>query len=147
MNGETDIKILLASLQADLLEKRYVFCSVEPERYEEMELLPIGTFREPEGMTLIVTDEQATRAGLPYDSIWACISLRVHSALSAVGFMAALTGRLAQAGISVNAVSAYYHDHLFVPWESRETAMQVLKELSDSGGQLVNGRRASADLR
>jgi hypothetical protein len=27
-----------------------------------------------------------------------------------------LTGRLAQAGISVNAVTAYYHDLLFVPW-------------------------------
>jgi hypothetical protein len=51
----------------------------------------------------------------------------VHSALTAVGFLAAITTRLAEAGISVNAVSAYYHDHLFVPWERREEAMEVLK--------------------
>jgi hypothetical protein len=49
-----------------------------------------------------------------------------------VGFLAAITARLAQAGISLNAVSAYYHDHLFVPWENRERAMQILKELGGS---------------
>ena len=77
-------------------------------------------------MTLIITEGQANQEGLAYDSTWACITLRVHSALSAVGFLAALTSRLAQAGISVNAVSAFYHDHLFVPWESRNEAMETL---------------------
>jgi len=120
---------LLTSLQPVMLKAAYVFCTVEQEQYDRLSIKPLRTFREQEGITLIITEEQASQAGLPYESTWACISLTVHSSLSAVGFLAVLTGRLAKAGISVNAVSAYYHDHLFVPWESREIAMDLLREL------------------
>ena len=127
MEGVTDLRTLKATMQPVLLEGAYVFCSVSQEAYDSLSLRPLGTFREQEGITLIITEEQARGAGLPFDSSWACISLTVHSALTAVGFLAAITARLAEAGISVNAVSAYYHDHLFVPWERREEAMEVLK--------------------
>ena len=128
MEGVTDLRTLKATMQPVLLEGRYVFCSVGQEVYAGLEFKPLGTFQEQEGITIIITEEQARGVGLPYDSTWACITLRVHSALLAVGFLAVLTGRLAQVGISVNAISAFYHDHLFVPWESRETAMKVLEE-------------------
>lgn len=118
----------MATMQPVLLEGRYVFCSVGQAAYEGLEIKPLGTFQEQEGITIIITEEQAREVGLAYNSTWACITLRVHSSLSAVGFLAALTGRLAQAGISVNAISAFYHDHLFVLWESRETAMKILEE-------------------
>jgi hypothetical protein len=36
----------------------------------------------------------------------------VHSSLDAVGFMAAVTTRLAKINIGVNPVSGFYHDHL-----------------------------------
>ena len=39
------------------------------------------------------------------------ITLTVRSSLEAVGLLAAITARLADAGISVNAVSAFHHDH------------------------------------
>lgn len=58
------------------------------------------------------------------------ITLTVHSALDAVGFLAAVTARLAETGISVNAVSAFHHDHLFVPADRAEDAMAVLREIS-----------------
>ncbi|MGC8878761.1 MAG: ACT domain-containing protein [Anaerolineae bacterium] len=51
--------------------------------------------------------------------------MTVHSSLSAVGSLAETTGTLARAGISVNPVTAYYHDHLL----SRERA---------DSGQLMN---------
>ncbi|MEL6319244.1 MAG: ACT domain-containing protein, partial [Cyanobacteria bacterium J06626_14] len=38
--------------------------------------------------------------------------------------------RLSQAGISVNPVAGYYHDHLFVPNDRAMDAMTILKELS-----------------
>lgn len=132
MNGETDLKILLATMHPVLHQSPYVFCSVSQDTYEELPLDPLGTFREEEGITIIVTQQQASDNGLPFDTTWACITLMVHSSLSAVGFLAAVTGRLAQAGISVNPVSAYYHDYLFVPWESRWQAMDELRRLSQS---------------
>jgi uncharacterized protein len=131
MNGETNLKTLMATMRPVLLDGRYVFCSVSQAAHDGLEIKPLGTFQEQEGITIIITEEQAKKIGLPYDLTWACITLQVYSSLSAVGFLATLTSRLAQAGISVNAISAFYHDHLFVPWESRETAMKILEELAD----------------
>ena len=133
MNGETDLKTLLASMHPMLHEHPYVFCSVRQDDFDRLALEPLGTFHEPEGVTLIVTQQQASRQGLPFECTWACITLTVHSSLSAVGFLAALTARLAAAGISVNPVSAYYHDHLFVPWEDRGCALAELNALSQAG--------------
>ncbi|MBC7228393.1 MAG: ACT domain-containing protein [Thermoflexales bacterium] len=132
MNGETDLKTLLAAMQPVLHELPYVFCSVSRDIYDKLPFEPLGTFREQEGVTIIVTQQQASDNGFPFDMTWACITLQVHSSLSAVGFLAVITSRLAKAGISVNPVSAYYHDHLFVPWESRWQVMDILKELSRS---------------
>jgi hypothetical protein len=100
---------------------------VESKRVSQLPFTPLGTFREAEGVTLITTEQQARDAKLQFDSTWACITLTVHSSLLAVGFLAAVLAALAQAGISVNPISSYYHDHLFVPWESRRKAMDVLE--------------------
>jgi hypothetical protein len=132
MRGETDVSILLKNLQPVLHNSPYVFRSVDRDTYDRSAFEPLASFVEVEGVSLIVSEEQACDAGLPYDSIWACITLSVHSALSAVGLLAAITSKLAEAGISVNPVSAYYHDHLFVPWERRDDAMQALSELRDA---------------
>jgi uncharacterized protein len=51
-------------------------------------------------------------------------------ALTAVGFLAAISAAFADAGISLNPVAGYYHDHLFVPWDERERVLAVLAALS-----------------
>ena len=51
----------------------------------------------------------------------------MRSSLVAVGFLATVCSRLAEVGISVNPVSGFHHDHLFVPWDRREEAMAVLE--------------------
>jgi RimJ/RimL family protein N-acetyltransferase len=43
--------------------------------------------------------------------------------------MAAVAGRLAAEGIGVNPWAAWHHDHLFVPWERREAALETLRGL------------------
>lgn len=83
-------------------------------------------FKEKEGTTAIVTEALAKAIVGKFDGTWAFITLTIHSSLSAVGFMAVLTTKLAAAGISVNPVSAFYHDHLFVPWDKRTEAMKIL---------------------
>ena len=78
----------------------------------------------------MVRREEAERVGLPYQFASRLITLSVHSALDAVGFLAAVTTRLTEAGISTNAVSAFYHDHLFVPEHRADEALQLLLEMS-----------------
>jgi hypothetical protein len=128
MSGETDLTVLLRSMEPCLWEGPLIFCSVDPGTYESLKLSPIGMFCEREGITLILEQGQADQAGIPYTDLWACITLNIHSALTAVGFMAAISNKLAAAGLSVNPVSAYYHDHLFVLWAARERALELLHE-------------------
>lgn len=130
MNGEADLQKLLANMRPLLHEQPYVFCSLSLEDYAKLSFTPLASFQEAEGVTIIATLIQASQHDLSFAGTWAWITLTVHSSLSAVGFMAAITTQLAAAGISVNPVSAFYHDHLFVPWERREQVMAVLGELS-----------------
>lgn len=127
MAGETDLEVLLRTMGPRLREEPYVFCSVDEATYARLPVAPLGMFREDEGVSLIVSQAQADAAGLPYDERWACISLSVHSALAAVGLTAAVSARLAAVGLSANVVAAYYHDHVFVPWERRAEALAALE--------------------
>ena len=120
---------LLAEMRPELQEGEYVFCTASPESFRRLKIEPIGWFREEEGISFIVERDVADAAGLKYDFVCRMITLSVHSSLHAVGFLAAVTGRLASAGISVNPVSAYHHDHLFVPADAAERAMKLLAEL------------------
>lgn len=131
MAGETNLDQLLRSMQPLLLKGEYVFCSVDPQ-FNWTALTPLGLFHEAEGMTLMVRREQAEAAQLACEARFQMITLSGHSSLEAVGFLAAITSRLAAAGISVNPVSAYYHDHLFVPTARAAEAMQILQDLSAS---------------
>jgi len=132
MSGETNLQTLIASMRPSLHELPYVFCSIDQVAYNRLPFNPFGVFREQEGITVIATQQQANDNGLAFDMSWACITLEVHSSLSAIGFLAAITNRLARAGISVNAISAFYHDHLFVPWEKKQRAMEELVNLCRS---------------
>lgn len=130
ISGEKNLVKLLQSMKPTLLEEEYVFCCVAIDQVKNLDLAPICQFRESEGVTLIVTRQEAETANLPYQFISKLITLSVHSSLEAIGFLAAITQKLAQHEISVNAVSAYYHDHLFVPVEKADQAMQLLAEMS-----------------
>jgi hypothetical protein len=144
VNGITNLKTLLATMQPVLTELPYVFCPVSQAVYDQLPFEPLGTFHEQEAITVITTKKQAKDYGLPFHATWACITLTVHSSLAAVGLLAAITGRLAQAGISVNPISAYYHDHLFVPWESRESVMDILRELVCNNPRRGKARKESS---
>jgi hypothetical protein len=90
------------------------------------------SFREAEGLTLLLDEEVAARNGLSplYRAAW--IELGIESDLAAVGLVAAVSTALAAAGISCNVVSAVRHDHLFVPPDRAAEAVAVLERLSRS---------------
>ena len=56
----------------------------------------------------------------------------VHSSLAAVGFTAAFARALAQAGISGNVVAGVHHDHVFVPVDDAQRALEALHALSNA---------------
>ncbi|MDG4885187.1 ACT domain-containing protein [Mesorhizobium sp. WSM4884] len=135
MTGETDLQRLLASMTPQLLPDVHVFVTLPPGVAMPDGLDPVMSFREREGLTLIVTEDKAKSAGPAGTFRCRMITLNIHSSLEAVGFLAAITTRLAAAGMGVNPVSAFYHDHLFVPAERAEEALAILRQLAaESGG-------------
>ncbi|ALF58899.1 ACT domain-containing protein [Psychrobacter urativorans] len=129
MVGIKDLNKFLNSMQPALVDEAFVFCSVAGRLEQYLYLEPIVTFKEPEGLTLVLTKDKADEASLNYEGIFRQITLTVHSSLQAVGLTAVST-RLASKGISANVIAAYYHDHVFVSLEQAEQALVALKELS-----------------
>src|SRR5512139_2032068 len=107
MIGETDLSILLKEMRPKLSKSAYIFCSLSPEAFSHLSVSPLMVFHEKEGLTVVVTQEQAREHGLPFDETWAWIELTVHSSLSAVGLIAAVSRKLAHAGIGLNVLSAF----------------------------------------
>lgn len=132
MQPESDLKALLAKMDPILQEGEYVFCSVSSDKFSKMRSPPIGSFHEAEGITIILKKDTAEQEELDYDFPSRMVTFNVHSSLNAVGFLAAITEKLAAHGISVNAISAYYHDHIFVPTERTEEVMRLLSELANN---------------
>ena len=130
MVAERDLTALLRDIKPELQPGVFVFCTIAANATIPEALNPLLTFREQEGTTLVILREEAEAAGLGYAFASRLITLTVNSALDAVGFLAAITARLAAAGISINAVSAFHHDHLFVPVDRADEAMALLVGMS-----------------
>lgn len=123
-----DLNHLLESLEPALNTGVYVFCSV-PLNTDLGTIHPLSTFREAEGLTVVVEESVArtTNFTVLFRAAW--ITLNVHSDLHAVGLSAAVATALGAAGISCNVIAAAFHDHIFVPVEDAQTAMAVLHNL------------------
>jgi uncharacterized protein len=130
--GESNLNLLIQSMKPQLEDGEYVFCTINRSDFQEGNFDAKCIFHEREGTTLIVNKRIAEQKNLSYTGTWSLITCSVHSDLSAVGFLAAMSQKLAQAKISVNVVSAYFHDHLFVPKEDAPKAIEILKDLSDT---------------
>lgn len=123
--GETDLQRLLAGLSPQMAPQPFAI-RTQPAG-APVPANAIMLFREAEGMTVIVPTDEIDAD----EVLWTQITLRIHSSLEAVGMMAAIAAALAARGIPCNAVSAYYHDHLFVPWAHRDDAVDALRELAE----------------
>jgi len=124
---ETDLATLIRSMNPRLQAGVFVFISTNAIHQG---VHPIMTFREPEGTTMILPRDQAEAAGVPSAFPSRMITLEIASSLDAVGFLAAITAALAGAGIAVNPVSAFHHDHLFVPEGRTDEAMAILRAMT-----------------
>ena len=124
--AERDLDVLLARMapRADPVE--YVFETVA----HDAAALPTDAlmlFREDEGVTLVRPATARDGAGSPR---FRRITLTVESDLEAVGFTAAFSRALTEAGIAANVVAAARHDHVFVPAADAGRALAALQALS-----------------
>jgi uncharacterized protein len=65
----------------------------------------VVTVAEDEGLTVVVPQAEADAAALGYGYVAVWITLRVHSALDAVGLTATVAQVLAGAGLNCNVVA------------------------------------------
>ncbi|MFH8467920.1 ACT domain-containing protein [Streptomyces sp. NPDC017991] len=132
--AERDLGRLLSGMEPALHPGRYVFTTV-PGSTAPPGLSPVVTVVEDEGLTLVVEQEDADAARLTYDYVAGWITLRIHSALDAVGLTAAVAQALAAEGLSCNVVAGFHHDHLFVPHERAAEAVALLEQLAERSGR------------
>ena len=123
MSGLTDLAEILATMTPEVRPGRYVFVtSGQP-------LDAVAMVAEVEGVSWVVTEQQALDAGLGFDGVFGWITLGVHSALESVGLTAAVAGALARDHIACNVIAGLRHDHLLVPAERVADAVGVLNGL------------------
>lgn len=126
--GETDLQRLLAGLSPALAPRPRAIRTQAHDAPVPADAIML--FREDEGTTVVVEAAGDGTDSAASEPRWAQITLRIHSSLDAVGMMAAIAAALADRGIPCNAVSAYFHDHLFVPWTQRRRAVAALENLA-----------------
>ncbi|WP_416191575.1 ACT domain-containing protein [Neisseria sp. CCUG12390] len=129
----SDLQTLIRSMQPVLHEGAYCFATL-PEGSGLTAAEIHAGIREAEGLSVVVDEETARKYGLQNAFRAAWITLNVHSDLAAVGLTAAFSAALGRAGISCNVVAGHCHDHIFVPYEQAETAMETLLNLQRNGG-------------
>ncbi|SDD80697.1 ACT domain-containing protein [Rhodococcus tukisamuensis] len=129
MTGERNLDVLLATMDPVCREGTFVFVFLADPNAADG-LTAAATVAEENGLSLVVTKRDADIRGWTYHFEAGWITLRVHSALDAVGLTAAVSGRLAGIGISCNVIAGYHHDHLLVPVADVPRALDALTELA-----------------
>ncbi|BDZ44689.1 ACT domain-containing protein [Naasia aerilata] len=133
MTGITDLAELLRSLEPVRRPDPYVLVSLPPVLAgPELRDLAEAAIREDEGVSLVLRRLDADDRGIAYDFVAAWVTLTVHSSLEAVGMAAAVSAALAQVGIPCNLLAGYHHDHLLVPIERADDAIEALRRLADA---------------
>lgn len=139
--GATDLTTLISSMSPSLdpTGTVYVFAHLPLQHtarltslfQKEAELGVKMIFKESEAWTVILSKTAAEREGLEFSFPSKMITLNIHSSLDAVGFLAAVTTRLAERlNTGVNPVSGYFHDHLFVPEGLEDNVVEELKMMA-----------------
>ncbi len=127
-SGEKDLDTLLKNMSPKLNVNEFVFLTLKGKYGDYLELEPICSFMEEEGLTLVVPKEKAIKYDMSFEGVYKQITLTVHSSLDAVGLTAAVSSKLASDGISANVIAAFYHDHIFIQSEFADRALSSLNE-------------------
>lgn len=118
----------LPHLEPELHDGTFAFVTV-PLDADLGGLEVVATMREDEGLTVVLPLAQAEGRGFEVAFACAWLTLRVASALDAVGLTAAFARALADQTIACNVIAGTHHDHVFVPADRGRDALQCLQDL------------------
>lgn len=128
--GVRDLQTLMKTMSPALLPGTWAYVTVPLGKGVPAGLNPLMIFREPEGLTLLLDEKDLAKSHLPHAFFCRGISLNVNSSLYAVGFLALISETLAKAAMSINIVSAYNRDYIFVPSARADEAVMLLQQLA-----------------
>jgi len=97
----------------------------------------LAVIKDDRETTCVIAESKlGSQKFLGFEGDWRMITFDMVLPLSLVGFFAAVSGALAEAGVNLFAISAYTTDHVFVKNPKLETAVRALEQLGMSIRQL-----------
>lgn len=130
MTGEMNLSTMLETLTVSVRPEPYVLVALPPEVTPP----PLGdgvaaVIAEAEGPTVVATLVRAAQEQWSHDFVASWLTLDIHSALEAVGLTATFSRQLGRAGIPCNVIAGFYHDHILVPVDKTDAAVEVIEAL------------------
>ncbi|TKX20265.1 ACT domain-containing protein 2 [Elsinoe australis] len=134
---------MITSMTPVLHPEPCVYATVSASAPQEklLALLPLARaiFNEgDDGMSILLplaTAKAYPRLLTIIDPIMNHIELKVYSSLEGIGLTAAVAQALTDAKIPCNVIAALKHDHVYVPKEKAEAALQALNDLVEEASR------------
>lgn len=130
MSGITNLQETLKSIKVQCDNIEYAFTSV-PDDSGISRAEVLATFQENGRLAVIAPKQYLDSLTIENEGPYAKLTIDVHTSLELVGLTAVMASALAKHGISANVVAAFYHDHVFVQYELRERAIELLEDLKN----------------
>lgn len=133
-SGETDLTTMLQSISVSVRPDDYVVVALPATaQVPSLHNGVAAVIEEAEGVTVVCTVSRAAHEQWAYDFVAAWLTIDVHSALEAVGLTATFSRQLGRAGIPCNVIAGFFHDHILVPRDKSDAAVEVIEALRKTG--------------
>jgi len=123
--GETDLAAMLATLGVQRRPGVFTYIAVEVPT-AGLIAAAHAVVKEGRLTTIVLPIDAAERAGQLATVELAWLTVTVQSSLEAVGLTAAISARLTALDIPCNVLAGYHHDHLLVPVDRVDDAVDAL---------------------
>lgn len=112
-----------------LNDGEYVFCLIKDQK-KINSINFICSFKELNGFSIIMSKIDAINNGLYFYLTLAWITLETTTSLDSIGITSLFSQALANEKISCNVVASLNNDHIFVPFDERYKAIEILNKLN-----------------
>jgi len=140
MEVEEGVKELLSRTEIQLDTEEYIIVSLrlEQEKKARESLNSLASFSsityDYKEVSIVAKNTEWNKVKKKFTDYektgpYKLITFNIVLDLSIVGFMATVSKKLADAGISIYAISTYLRDHILVQSEDAENAVRVLENL------------------